>query len=106
MCYYGKLLAGQGRLSPEDEVHEDHEGVPDHVEKSGAVVVFGGLDIGEELQGKIVEAVIRTEMGVGMRVLMKFEQALDDEKDGYFSSKVGHALRELVAALREKFEGN
>lgn len=94
MSYYGKLLSEYCTLPSSNS-----SGLGVDV---GAVVV-GGLEItSPDLQGKIVEAVIRSEMKAGLDLLTRYEQLLSNDYTGR-RGKLPAAEAQLASALREEF---
>lgn len=87
MSCYGKILAGY--TTGQDAIN--------------GVVTVGGLEVDRNLQGKIIEAVIRSEIRAGVNLLTMYENILNHEHTAR-GGKVGAAEAQLVRALREEFD--
>lgn len=101
LSYYQKLLSTQILLSPKMGIN-GQEHVVNRINTELGAVTIGGLEISGDLQGRIIDAVVRTEIRAGIRVLVAFEQALMNEINS-IDQNVKIALRQSALALIEQF---
>ncbi|KIM96668.1 hypothetical protein OIDMADRAFT_58243 [Oidiodendron maius Zn] len=97
-----KLLSRHILLSPK-LAHHGQEYAVARVNIEAGTVTISELEVNEGLQGRIIDAIIRTEIQAGIRVFIAFEQVLMNEVNG-IDQNVGTALRQLSLALIEQFK--
>lgn len=101
LSYYQKLLSNQILLSPKMDISGQNCAVSGINSELG-VVAIGGLEINEDLQGRIIDAVVKTEIRAGIAMLVTFEQVLMNDINS-IDQNVKIALRQLALALIEQF---
>lgn len=101
LSYYQKLLLKQ--IPPPEIAQNSKELAVDRIITEPLAVTISGLQINDDLQGRIIDAVVRTEIQAGIKVFIALEQALINEMNHSIDQNVKTALRQLILALIEQY---